>query len=246
MSVDYDPRDGDAGEWAAKEVSRQAERAGADLDYMIETAHLRDVLPPLLALGLGVSARLSMGRTDDALRVLADVDPVRRARAQGLGLRSAVIADVEEMVELNRSVFAASPEHCWFGASETYNRRLRAELEGLWDGPAPPRVFVRGDRVVGWYSFAPAEDVQWGPSGGMGIVLGPDARGRGLLRAIYADTARRLDALGVPAFRGGTSQPAVLHLSRLLGRRTIGVHVRGAHSFGLAHFGLAGDLLPPH
>lgn len=242
MSVDYDPRDRAAGEWAAQEVTRQAQRAGSRLDFMIETAHLADLLPPLVALGFGVSARLTMGRTADALRVLADIDTGGRTAAAGLVLRDASANDTDAMVALNRQVFAASPEHCWFGASETYNRRLRKELAGLHEGPAPARVFEHEGRVVGWYSFAPVGDIQWGPSGGMGIVLGPEACGRGLLRVVYADTAVALDSLGIPAFRGGTSQPAVLHLNDVLERRTIGVHVRGQYDFDLAHFGLDGDL----
>jgi hypothetical protein len=238
VSVDFDLADADSAAWAAQEVDRLAKHAGPALDFMIETVHVAALLPVLLRRGYGVSARLMMGKTKDVLDSLSELDVRRRLAEAGLTVRDATAADVAEMVQLNVEVFTEFPEHCWFGAHDEYVRRLRSELETTIDGSAPPRVFDANGVVAGWYSYEPARDVQWGASGGMGIVFGERARGRGLLRVAYRDIASRLDGLSVPAYRGGTSQPAVLHLARVFDRRTIGVHVRGQHFFGVDHFDL--------
>ena len=239
ISVDFDPADTESAAWAAQELNRLAKHAGAALDFVIETSHLEALLPVLLRRGFGVSARLMMGRTRDVLAALSELDVEARLDGAGITLRSAEARDIDEMVRLNTEVFTEFPEHCWFGANESYTRRLRSELESAISSEAPPRVFESEGSIAGWYTYEPASDVQWGSSGGMGIVFGEAARGRGLLRVAYRDIAKRLQELRVPAYRGGTSQPAVLHLAEEFGRRTIGVHVREEHVFPPEHFGLA-------
>lgn len=239
LSVDYDPGDGEAAEWVAAKVKVLAGDAGQRVDFMVETGHFAAVLPALFGLGLGVSARLQIGMCQDVLDANWDIDVPERCRVAGVSLRSATAADVEEMVELNRKVFAAQPEHCWFGASPHYLDSLHDELLNAMAVPGTaPRLFERGGHIVGWYDYQPTSDSPWGPSGGMGIVFGPDAAGRGLLRVVYVDVASRLLDVGVPWFRGGTSQPAVMHLGETHGRRTIGAHVRAQHWFPPSHFGL--------
>ncbi len=239
LSADFDPEDREAAEWTAAEIAGLARGAGDRVDYMVESEHFPDILPELFGLGLGLSARLHMGKCEDVLRANRGLDIDQRCADADVTLRSARPADVAEMVELNRVIFTEQPEHCWFGAHPAYLTALHASLAELsHDEQTGPRIFERDGEIIGWYSHEPSADSQWGPSGGMGILFGPAASGRGLLRVVYLDVAKRLLAAGTPWFRGGTSQPAVLHLGSVHGRRTIGAHVRGKHWFPPSHFGL--------
>lgn len=58
-----------------------------------------------------------------------------------------------------------------------------------------------------------------GDTGGLNIVFGPELQGRGLGKAAYLHMLERMPALGLDRMHGMTSNPAVIHIGRQLGRR---------------------------
>ena len=59
----------------------------------------------------------------------------------------------------------------------------------------------------------------YGASGGLNVFLAPEVQGQGLGRIAYGHLLDRLHELGAEAFFGRTSNPAVIHIGRQIGRR---------------------------
>ncbi|MCB9531901.1 MAG: hypothetical protein H6700_09060, partial [Myxococcales bacterium] len=234
--LDAAPEDVDALGWLVDELPGVFRRAGPTLFCMLEAAHVAPLLDTALASGGAVDSVMLVGRTRDARAGLGRVDVAARLAAADVTLRRAVGADVAAISELDRAAFSANPEYCWFGANPDFLVGQRAALEAAVGAGAPPWVLERGGRVLGWFQASVSSNPEWPAHAGMGVVLAPELRRRGLLRVAYAVMLEQLDTAGVEWFRGGTSQPAVMKLGLEMGRRLCGVHIRAVSGFGVEHF----------
>jgi hypothetical protein len=162
------------------------------------------------------------GRVHTARRGLGAVDVAASLEAEGLGLRRLEAEDVDTVLGWKRAWFTAHPEfgsHC---ASPAYldaeraemTEELAADVHDLW-------VLTRRGDPAGFFSFVPCESASWGRFGSLDLLLTAPLRGRGLARVAYAHMLERMRDRGVVALRGGTSQPGVLHLARVMKRPTV-------------------------
>lgn len=166
-----------------------------------------------------------VGRVSTGLRRLVELrDPPRRV--EGLELRELVPDDVDAVMELRRAAFAAEPRYCHFGALPAVLEAQRAALLAD-DRPADRLVVCRGGQVLGYmgaeYRQSPHRQ---GRGGGLDLVLGPELRGRGLLKTGYRLLLERMGDRGITWFEGATGQRPVMHLSGLMWRRPIGQILR--------------------
>jgi|GEM_PF-1892241 len=149
-------------------------------------------------------------------------------------------ADVAPVAQLYATTFRANPEFCWFGAYPDHVAHVRdgltawtetmstAEAHWVVDGPSG---------IAGHVSVDMADEPFWGRAAGVGIVLAPEADGKGLLKAAYRRAIVVARGEGANVWKGGTSQPAVMALGARLGRvwHQIGLR-RSGKDLGLAHF----------
>lgn len=208
--------------------------------------HLGHAYGPLLArlqgLGLGLEAIVVIGEVKASLeRLMAALDPPSDLTHLGLSLKSLSTAqEVDAVIELKRLVFSAHPESCFFGAWPSY---LACEREALLEGlrsTDPTWLIVRGGDVLGYFSAHLSQKPPfWGSRAGLDVILHPSIQGQGIIKTVYRHLLSELAARGVQAFIGGTSQPSVMGLSKIMEREILEYIVRPHASFDLEHFGLS-------
>lgn len=240
IAINCDPDDPGALDWVVEQVA--ALDPGPDADFAI-FAHERALVDRLMAAipGLGIDSIVLLGETEAALDALvADRDP---PPLEAFGLTAGPVETADEadaVTALTRDAFTCEPGWCWFGARPRNLARLRAGLlvgAGGRDPDDLTEVVRRDGRVVGCVQLDVERDsALWGTLSGVGLVLHPDERGRGLLASLYRRAFERLRAAGVPRFKGGTSQPPVMRLGRLMGRTLHAVHLRVGATFPRGHF----------
>lgn len=143
-------------------------------------------------------------------------------------------AHIPAVVELHREVFTRDPERCWFGAYPSHLERLARSLE---QDRAGQLGLFSGERLVGHFGV----DIQrrhpfWGTVGGLELLLAPELVGRQLARPLYSALLDQLVQSGCNTMKGGTNQPAVLHLGCVMGRPWHTFNLRRQARFTLEHF----------
>jgi GNAT superfamily N-acetyltransferase len=187
----------------------------------------------LLRAGVGIDSVSMLGDTRDALRRLLADRPVARTH-DAVTIRALQPADIDAVVGLSRQVFTQTPEYCWFGALPLFLEERAADLAAAREGVH--EVLCRGDRIVGYWSADISMSNFWGRSAGMDFVLLPEVQGVGLARVGYRRLLEQLVDAGVEVFRGGTNQPPVMHLARVMGRRPWQYWMRTQVPFSADHF----------
>ena len=235
--VDCDPDDAEAVRWTIARLGELSGRAGPDLYMQLDAAN-HALLPAARALQAHVSSLILLGRPAPCLERLLDGRPARLPP----GVRFAPmagVAHVEEVLDLKRRYFSVHPEHGWFIAGEPNLARERRDLiESFAAAEATRWIVARGDEVLGVVGFRlDRASPFWGCVAGMDLTLDPSLHGRGVGRAAYALMLRRMVDLGVDVFKGGTSNPAVLHLARRMRRPLLAWEIRhGAPALPASHF----------
>lgn len=140
---------------------------------------------------------------------------------------------IEAVIALHREVFTREPERCWFGAHPSHLERLATSLESDRSGQL---ALCSGERLVGHVGVEVKRNPMWGRVGGVELLLAPDFVGRGLARPLYSALLDELVRAGCDTMKGGTNQPAVLHLGRVMGRPWHAFNLRREAPFTLDHF----------
>jgi len=237
--IDRDPADAAAIGPVLAAIDRHRERLGAET--LIEVGvHDGPLLAGLEARGFGIDSVIQVGEPRTALAALGP-NP-----GGGLGASLALVPlqakHVSGVVDLHRRVFSAEPAWCWFGAYprhlERIGRDLRADPEGHFvvlargaGGSGEP-----GDEVVGHLGAELADSPYWGRVGGLELVVAAPLRGCGLARPLYRAALASLIARGAERMKGGTSQPGVLALGRVMQRPWQAFNLRRDTPFGRDHF----------
>ena len=175
--------------------------------------------------GFGVSKLDLVGDVETARTRLRD--RVGRARADGVQFSPLTAALAEPVSRMVGAFFRENADLGWGGSPLTEPEQAvidAREAAGMRDrlaaGPLTDYVVRRGGALVGHMScvFHPEHGL-YGASGGMNLFLAPEVQGLGLGAFAYAHLLARLSELGAKTFFGRTSNPAVIHIGRYLGRR---------------------------
>jgi len=193
------------------------------------------LLAGLVARGFGVDSVIQLGDPRAALVALGPAEARDPLAERGLALRPLTAERAPEIVALHRAVFSAEPAWCWFGAYPTHLARMARHLA---EDPGGHFALVdaRQDRVVGHLGAELSETPEWGATGGLELVLTPALRGQGLARSLYRAALRSLVVRGARVIKGGTSQPAVMALGRLMQRPWHTLNLRRGAAFTVDHF----------
>ncbi len=218
--ADRDRRDPAALDALAEAWRRPGLHHGEDLWLEVDP---RDeaLLAVLMLSGLRVDSVITAGSVAEAFAAIGP--PGAEPEDGGARLEPLEAADIADVVELHRRTFSDNPEWCWFGAAPAHLARLGETLEA-WTGAAAPSdahwVFRGPDgRALGHVDVSIGDEPGWGRAAGIGIVLAPGLRGRGLLRVAWRRCLVVAREGGARVWKGGSSQPAVLSLGARLGRR---------------------------
>ncbi len=231
LAIDH-RRGADVEAWLRDVLAEVLPLYDAELDLVVDAAYPQ-AYRALLAAGVGV----------DSVQLLGDVARARRnlragALPEGVVLDRLRPADVDALIALYAETFAAAPEYCWFGAYPKALSRQRDRLEvALLDEAHLELVLRTKDGPRGHASATVVHDnAFWGPTAGMSLCFAPELRGRGVLRPVYRALLDGMHERGAVAFKGGTSQPAVMRLALEMGRTLSAVNLRRRAHFDEAHF----------
>lgn len=218
--------------WLARVLDEVLAEATGELDLLVDAhyAAAHRVLRPRL----GIDSVQLVGGVETACERLR-----RAPMPRGIRLEAMTHDDVEPVLALYARTFADEPEFCWFGAFPSRTASQRASLLEALDQDGIERVLrtEEGHLIGHAGASVQLDNAFWGPSAGMSLCFAPEARGRGVLRAVYSDLLDAMRVRGVRTFKGGTSQPAVMHLGREMGRALHAVNYRREAPFEAVYFG---------
>ncbi len=183
------------------------------------------LVEPLAQFGFGVAKLDTDGLVDVALERFCGhgVNPLDF----GLEIQPGRLEQASAINVLMRDYFLARPEHGWGGgvlceAEQAELDRLEQErLEKILSHePRTSFVIVRAGELLGYFSFVPHFDHPFfGSAAGINIVLLPEIQGLGLGKTAYLQMLEQMQAMGIKVLYGRTSNPGVLHIGQLIGRR---------------------------
>jgi hypothetical protein len=223
--LDWAPGDREAEQVAISGLREALTEFGADAEIQLLPFQQRAV-KLLLSEKFTVLGHILMGETQVALeQLLSRLQPPKMLKHLGLTLARARSCDVEAMLELQRSVFAHDAWACWFGTEPHY---IDTVVRPMLDGTRESANFCiwRDSEIVG--SFGADIERQhpfWGDIAGVDFVLHPSIQKQGVVKTAYRCVLEELAASGVGYFKGGTLQPAVFELAKLMGRYSVGLHL---------------------
>lgn len=249
-ALDFDWADPEAALWATQAL------LSADLTPEAELM-LSSRYPSTLGVALGAGFKLDsvviLGSPKHALRRLmsAYAPPVHlgamNLEIRGLSNRT----EIELALALKRIYFTSHPEYCWFGANERYLERCRAELSQALHysrrgnhGPVKAWVLYREGTFMGLFLHSiDLKHPLWTSCAGLDIILHPKIQHRGVVKTVYRVMLESMVNLDLKVFKGGTSQPAVMALGKVMERPLFSWVLRKQALFPVGHFT---PYLPPH
>lgn len=233
--VEVEPDSPEAAAWATDRILDVGGALDGPLDLRVNAEqHL--LRRRLVAAGLGIDSVTLVGAPGPAL-VMLQTRWSPPATLAHLGLVVAPMAPhhIDDVVALRHRVFLAHPEYCWFGALPGHLARMRRDLQD----PGPHerhRVILADGAVVGSFSASLRADPCWGRTAGLDLVLDPRVQRKGIARTAYLHALDWLVEKEADCFKGGTAQPAIMHLGRAMGRVPFETNHRRGVAFGRTHF----------
>ncbi len=203
--------------------------AALDATTFMQVAPDERLLEGLVSRGFGLDSVLLGGAPRRAAARLGAVRAPRGLRLVPTRGRARLAHDVSA---IHATVFGSEPQFCWFGA---YPRHLHQVRQTLLDDRGHHAI-LDGANVIGHLGVDVRDDPAWGRTAGLDLVLLPEHRGRGLARWLYREALDVMISEGAVLMKGGTAQPAVLHLARELERPWIGFNIRRGTHFPPEHF----------
>lgn len=216
------PEDRAALAWVRLALRRHRELLSRDALIQLD-GKLSALLPTLEQLGSTIHANILAGDPWTGLRALRhrygalDWDQVPGLRVEKLR----TLAQVRACVALVKSEFGRNPRFGAFVASpENLARNRRKLLGSLRTGLPATFVILDGrDRVKGYFGHDFRPRSRFGrPTAGVELCFDRSIQGRGLSAYAYATLLESMIARGARLYLGGTSQPPVLKLARLMQR----------------------------
>lgn len=234
--VDHQLGDHEAEAWLIDRIHERAPTFTPNFDLTLDSSY-RNLFAKLTSLGLGIDSVILVGDTAAACSALPDPGP--RLEKLGLTVRDLEEADIDAVVELEKVVNSETPQFCWFGASEAY---LEQERERLCHHREDGSIDIRNvivdatNKIVGYFGASVEDTPNWGRCGGMVFVLTRQLQGKGLARALYSIVLQQMLERNVVRFKGGTSQPGVMKLAKLMNREPTAWVFRRSTPFPASHF----------
>lgn len=135
--------------------------------------------------------------------------------------------DVDAYIRVIKSEFTRNPQFGSFVASSFFLNAIRSHiLKEFRKGRRPLLVVKRGGKILGGIDHSEiAKDLNGKSRTGFGINLAQEIHGKNIARCLYVAIMENLHKKKVKKFRGGTAQPGVMRLAKIMGRRMDGILV---------------------
>ena len=252
-ALDFDWSEPRAVMWATRKLLELRPSLDADCELML-SARYHSILGVALGAGFGIDSVVLLGDPQRSLeRLTKHHNPPQRLGHLNLDIRPVSNRrEVDHIIKLKREYFTAHPEFCWFGAQEEHLKQHRAELERSvlkarrrrhneeelpTDDNTQLWVIYRERTFLGNFSYtANTRSVQWGHSAGLDIMLHPLIQRQSVVKTVYRLMLESMIERDVKVYKGGTAQPAVMGLGKLMERPLFSWVLRKNTAFPPAHF----------
>jgi GNAT superfamily N-acetyltransferase len=136
--------------------------------------------------------------------------------------------DIAPALELVLKLFGDHPQFGSYVCDPLFVKMLKDE----WTidlTRSHPLAFVleQKGRIVGQFDIYPHLATVFGrKTGSLGLNLHKSLQGRGLAKRIYLHLLKQMSRHRIHYFMGGTSQPGVMRLSKVMQRKAVGYELR--------------------
>jgi hypothetical protein len=239
--IDLAPNRVDLVAWAIDDFRKRSPDLGPTLDMSLD-AHDGALIAGLVGEGMRPDAAVLVGCPQRSLELLVrHKNPPPGLEHLDLSVSSMdTESKVHAAMDLKKRVFEDERSRCWFYEHVSEQERS-AVLTQLGSGELENRFHVieNDETVVGMFGYSlEEENPYWGNTAGMDLVLDRSIQGRGVVKTCYLHMLKSMVDERVDVFKGGTNQPAVMGLSRLMDRSTYTYVLRRNTPFGWSDFSL--------
>ena len=151
----------------------------------------------------------------------------------------ATIEDVEAAVRLKKREFSRHPEFGFFAASKAYLDEVRKDYAESLKRKKQPNLVIKNQRgtVLGHFSSTTSRNGFWGRAAGFELTFHEKIQAMGVSKTAYRVMLNEAIRTKADVFIGGTSQPAVMKIGRVMERRILGYWMlKGISYFPPEHF----------
>lgn len=223
VMFEYDPRARkEAMAWIKQELVA-ARRYFTPFSFLgLASEDSRKLDRALLQAGFHHHSAMQLGNPVVALRRLVKVkNPPREI--PGLEIRPVRSRlDCIAAIRLQKRVFTRIPGRGWFSHTRRGLLQDKNEYISSLEKKSSEQFLVfRGKRLVGFFGCYRGKCAA-GRIGGFTFCFSPEIQGQGVVKTAYLLLLEGLVKRKVPFFKGGTSQPAVRGLGKIMKRRVTG------------------------
>jgi hypothetical protein len=221
--LNIDCRHNDDGYKAAKTLIRRNLRHFSK-DTICYTVSSRPRLRTLLTqAGFGIDSVVLDGPVGEGLaRLVAKIDPPKNLKHLGLKIQKIKTrAEIDSVLKIFKREFTRNPQFgSWVGTAP-YLRAIRANMRrALEKRKLDGYLICNDDGIWGYFGFYVIPENPLFPAGaGIEIILDQQIQGKGIAKTCYRMMLEKLNRRKIVLIRGGTSQPAVMALGKIMKRK---------------------------
>jgi len=234
------PRSKKSWNWIKSNLKKYSHSYGKDSTYWL---HGQDKARLLFfeKTGFNIEALIQMGVPSVGLRKL-ERSYKPKGSFEEFGLTCGSIktkGEVDEVMKIYKTYFTKNPQFCSFATNPDYLKSFKKELvEAKKSGDS--HVYIIKDKkrkVLGMFSMSLGVDPFFGKRAGMEFIFSKALIGKGYSKVAYKILFKKMIEEDVRYYFGGTSQPAVIKLGKLMERWPLGFLLSyGKGYFPRSHF----------
>ena len=210
--------------WLKRMISELAQKAPRNTQISLAPKDEKIVGHSLTANGFNTRYEILMGDTRTALKNLKAMKaPPRDLSHLGLSLRAVTKpTQLGEIMQLQKQISLKSKRHGYFSHTADQLKKDEDEYRRIITGKMDGRMLAiyRQKKVVGlMVTGIHSEATAFERNGGFSFFFHPSIQGLGITKTGYLLLLEYLREKGIRKFYGGTSQPAIQSLGKIMKRK---------------------------
>ncbi|NRA65691.1 MAG: hypothetical protein HRU19_14475 [Pseudobacteriovorax sp.] len=216
LHFDCDITDSEAQEWMLRWIHTVCANKTVITEIRPSYFPLYQRMYPKLALENVVFA----GNVSDSLEAWDELysDKLSRISDSEYSVKRVRSSDLEQIFELKQSIFSKQSEFNPYFQNKAFREEAKKRYLYYLDHSLLYKVVKKGI-IYGFFgAFIDSDHPLWGTSAGLEFAFDTDLQGKYFGVSAYGKLLTELSEKNVRFIRGGTSNPAVIHISQKIGR----------------------------
>jgi predicted N-acetyltransferase YhbS len=211
------PDDKIAYQWIVRWMKAHQKLLSKDSNVFLPSSYGK-IVPSLEKTGFSIDSIILDGQVKVALsRLMKKKNPSRDLQHLGLNIRKMKKSDISAILKINKEEFSKNPQFGWFVATPAFLKQHKKDLNRILKQKDHSHYIIeKGEKVLGHFG----SDAKRGDAhGGLSLTFSGKIQGKGIAKTAYRILLEDLKRKKVKTFRGGTAQPAVMKLGKILDRK---------------------------